>query len=120
MTTLKDLGIQVTVSAQVNPGEAEQGESTMSDDVSATPAAEELAASEGVDLSEVDGSGVDGRILVADVADAAEPADSAEAVDLNEDGEPAVAGELFGGADANQAVHETASEGISEDGIGDF
>ncbi len=44
------------------------------DEFSATPAAEELAEAEGVDLSEVEGSGVDGKILVSDVQEAADEA----------------------------------------------
>jgi len=40
-------------------------------EVEATPAAEELAASEGVDLAEVEGSGVDGKIVKSDVEAAA-------------------------------------------------
>ena len=37
------------------------------EDLDATAAAEALAEAEGVDLSEVEGSGADGRILVSDV-----------------------------------------------------
>ena len=45
------------------------------EDVFATPAAESLAASEGVDLSQVEGSGESGRVLVGDVEAAAEAAE---------------------------------------------
>lgn len=41
--------------------------------VEATEAAEKLAEEEGVDLEEVEGTGQDGRVLVADVEAAAEP-----------------------------------------------
>lgn len=65
-----------------------------------------------------------------EAADPAAPADAAEPVapeapevegaeveaevevELNADGIPAVAGELFGGPDASQAVHSVESEGI--------
>lgn len=42
--------------------------------VAATPAAEAKAEEHGVDLSEVDGTGKDGRVIVADVAAVVEPA----------------------------------------------
>ena len=45
------------------------------EDVFATPAAESLAASGGVDLSQVEGSGQDGRVLVSDVEAASEAAE---------------------------------------------
>lgn len=41
-------------------------------EVEATPAAEEAAAEHGVDLGEVEGSGVEGRVLKSDVEEAAE------------------------------------------------
>jgi len=43
-------------------------------DVNATEAAVVLAAAEGIDLSDVQGSGEDGRILVSDVEDIADGA----------------------------------------------
>ena len=45
------------------------------DEPDATAAAESLAAEEGVDLSSVEGSGQDGRVLVSDVEAAAEAAE---------------------------------------------
>ncbi len=53
------------------PGEAEAqgdvGGDGSEDEADASPAARELAEAEGVDLSEVEGSGEDGRILKSDV-----------------------------------------------------
>ena len=57
----------------------------------------------------------------AEAAEAAAPAEAdeapaeeaeVEAPELNADGHPVFAGELFGGADAGQAVHEVVSEGF--------
>jgi len=54
------------------PSDAAESQSTQSDDeVDATPAAEALAEEKGVDLTQVEGSGQDGRVLKSDVADAA-------------------------------------------------
>lgn len=41
-------------------------------EVDATPAAEKLAAEEGVDLTQVEGTGAEGRVVVADVEDSTE------------------------------------------------
>lgn len=60
-----------------------------------TPKAQELADEKGVDLSQVEGSGKDGRILVEDVEKVVEERDSAmEAEDPAEDAE--VVGEVAG------------------------
>lgn len=44
----------------------------MTEEVQATPAAEEVAEEKGVDLTQVEGSGAEGRILKSDVEEAAE------------------------------------------------
>ena len=94
-TPLADIGLEANVSAEVSD-----------------PAADESAPADPADPAEA--------------ADAAAPAESADAdedeeseeeaeVEVNADGFPAVAGELFGGPDANQAVHETSDEGFTAD-----
>ena len=45
------------------------------DEVNATPAAEAKAEELGVDLTQVEGTGADGKIIVSDVEAAAEPSE---------------------------------------------
>ena len=60
----------------MTPEEAEEnglvaiGAVTMTEEVEATDAAVELAEEEGVDLSEIEGTGSDGKVLKSDVQDA--------------------------------------------------
>ena len=80
----------------------------MSDEVEAAEAAEGAEAADAADVEAAEAAelAVDDGIEV-EVDDA--PADEQE---VNADGFAAVAGELFGGPDANQAVHETSNEGF--------
>lgn len=61
---------------EMSPAEAEAnglvaiGAVEVTEEVSATDAAEELAEEEGVDLSDVEGTGADGKVLKSDVQDA--------------------------------------------------
>jgi pyruvate/2-oxoglutarate dehydrogenase complex dihydrolipoamide acyltransferase (E2) component len=72
--------------------------------VDATAAAEELAAEEGVDLSEVEGSGVEGRVTKPDVEEFL--ANDGEADEADEEPQPEY---LHGDGDANQAEYSNES-----------
>jgi len=52
-------------------------EEAAEEEIDATPAAEALAAEEGIDLADVEGSGEEGRILKSDVEAAAADAEEA-------------------------------------------
>ena len=71
--TASEAGAIVEEAEAAPADEAPEAEEAPAPD--ATPAAAELAREEGVDLSQVEGSGADGRILVSDVEDAAAEAD---------------------------------------------
>lgn len=52
----------------------------MTEEVEATPAAEAAAEEHGVDLTQVEGSGAEGRVTKADVVEAAQSGDDVQAV----------------------------------------
>ena len=58
--------MQASPLLEIEPIEAEEELA----EIDATGAAQELAEEEGVDLADIEGSGLDGRILVSDVRDA--------------------------------------------------
>lgn len=91
-TPLSDFGLEATVSAEVSDPAAD-------DSAPADPA--EAAAPADPDEAPADEAAAD-EVEV-------------EEVEVNEDGYPVFAGELFGGPDANQAVHETSDEGFTAD-----
>lgn len=100
-------GIEIEVAAVVTEGE------NMSDELSVEGADESVAA------EAAEAAGDEAAAPEADAFAGVELDD--EPADVNADGFAAVAGELFGGPDANQAVHETASEGftVEEDEAGE-
>ena len=82
----------------------------MSDDVQ-VEAAEGAEPAEAADAAVEDVSAEEAGVADAEAAALAEI--EAEEQEVNADGAAAVAGELFGGPDANQAVHSVESEGFT-------
>jgi pyruvate dehydrogenase E2 component (dihydrolipoamide acetyltransferase) len=76
----EELGL-TSLELEENPKEVKPGENKMVAGPQATKAAQALAEEKGVELAEIEGSGADGRVLVADVeaVEAPPPAPAEEA-----------------------------------------
>jgi pyruvate dehydrogenase E2 component (dihydrolipoamide acetyltransferase) len=77
----EELGLTKELTLEESPKEVKPGENKMVTGPQATKAAQALAEEKGVELAEIEGSGADGRVLVADVeaVEAPPPAPAEEA-----------------------------------------
>jgi pyruvate dehydrogenase E2 component (dihydrolipoamide acetyltransferase) len=77
----EELGLTKELTLEESPKEVKPGENKMVAGPQATKAAQALAEEKGVELAEIEGSGADGRVLVADVeaVEAPPPAPAEEA-----------------------------------------